>query len=167
MQFMTISFARYGIAFSDSPWASPIVIVLKQNGQNIRFCSDYKTVNSVTAILEYAMLLVSDMFSDLAGYVPVLQIARCGQRILSHRDDSTSPQYFGVRVPPGALRVATYAFRPQERANDLPAYGRQRIMGICVARSLMERLCSKMKAAERTAECCQRLEGGRTRYTTH
>ncbi|OWY94010.1 hypothetical protein PHMEG_00036388 [Phytophthora megakarya] len=46
------------IAFSDSPWASPIVIPLKKNGQDIRLCIDYKMVNAVTAIMEYAMPLV-------------------------------------------------------------------------------------------------------------
>ncbi|OWZ01533.1 hypothetical protein PHMEG_00027052 [Phytophthora megakarya] len=43
------------IAFSDSPWASPIVIVLKTNGKDIRLCIDYKMVNAVTAIIEYDM----------------------------------------------------------------------------------------------------------------
>ncbi|OWZ15538.1 hypothetical protein PHMEG_00010800 [Phytophthora megakarya] len=42
------------IAFSDSPWASPIVIVLKMNGVDIRLCIDYKMVNAVTAIVEFA-----------------------------------------------------------------------------------------------------------------
>ncbi|GMF60036.1 unnamed protein product [Phytophthora fragariaefolia] len=57
------------IAFSDSPWTSPIVIVLKKNGVDIRLCIDYKMVNSVTAILEYAMPLVDDLLTDMEKYL--------------------------------------------------------------------------------------------------
>ncbi|OWY97520.1 hypothetical protein PHMEG_00031929, partial [Phytophthora megakarya] len=39
------------IAFSDSRWASLIVIVLKKNDQDIRLCIDCKMVNAVTAIM--------------------------------------------------------------------------------------------------------------------
>ncbi|GMF32018.1 unnamed protein product [Phytophthora fragariaefolia] len=56
------------IAFSDSPWASPIGIVLKKNGVDIRLRIDYEMVNSVTAIMEYAMPLVDDLLTDMANW---------------------------------------------------------------------------------------------------
>ncbi|POM70810.1 Hypothetical protein PHPALM_12701 [Phytophthora palmivora] len=47
------------VSFSKSPWASPIVIVLMKYGVDIRLCIDYKKVNAITMIMEYAMPLPS------------------------------------------------------------------------------------------------------------
>ncbi|KAG3056383.1 hypothetical protein PI125_g25572 [Phytophthora idaei] len=55
--------------FSDSPWASPIAIVMKKNGQDIRLCIDYKMVNAITAIMKYAMPLVDNLLTDLECYL--------------------------------------------------------------------------------------------------
>ncbi|POM62384.1 LOW QUALITY PROTEIN: reverse transcriptase [Phytophthora palmivora] len=57
------------VSFSKSPGASPIVIVLKKNGVDIRLCIDYKKVNAITMIMEYAMPLVDDLISELEKYL--------------------------------------------------------------------------------------------------
>ncbi|KAE9187645.1 hypothetical protein PF005_g20367 [Phytophthora fragariae] len=57
------------LAFSDNPWVSPIVIVLKKNGLDIRLCIDYKLVNAITAVMEYAMPLVDDLLTDLEAHL--------------------------------------------------------------------------------------------------
>ena len=52
------------IRHSDSPWASPIVIVLKKNKKDIRLCIDYRTVNSLTKLMVYAMPLIDDLLAN-------------------------------------------------------------------------------------------------------
>ncbi|GMF33637.1 unnamed protein product [Phytophthora fragariaefolia] len=57
------------IALSNSPWASHIVIVLKKNGVDIRLCIDYKMVNAITVLMEYAMPLVDGLLTELESYL--------------------------------------------------------------------------------------------------
>ncbi|GMF41603.1 unnamed protein product [Phytophthora fragariaefolia] len=48
-----------------SPWASPIVIIIKKNGVDIRLCIDYRFVNSLTRLMVYPMPLINDLLEDL------------------------------------------------------------------------------------------------------
>ncbi|POM57809.1 Reverse transcriptase [Phytophthora palmivora] len=53
------------IQHSTSPWASPIVVIIKKNGIDIRLCIDYRLVNSLTRLMVYPMPLINDLLDDL------------------------------------------------------------------------------------------------------
>ncbi|CAI5702617.1 unnamed protein product [Peronospora effusa] len=53
------------IQHSTSPWASPIVIIFKNNEVDIRFCIDYRMVNELTRLMVYPMPLVNEWLEDL------------------------------------------------------------------------------------------------------
>ncbi|KAG2845794.1 hypothetical protein PC129_g706 [Phytophthora cactorum] len=46
---------------SESPWASPIVIVLKKNGVDIQMCIDYRIVNGFIKPSNYPLRLIDDL----------------------------------------------------------------------------------------------------------
>ena len=50
---------------STSPWASPIVIIVKKNGVDIRLCIDYRLVNDLTQLMVYPMPLINELLEDL------------------------------------------------------------------------------------------------------
>ena len=51
---------------SDSPWAAPIVLVKKKDG-TLRFCVDYRKLNSITRKDSYPLPNIDDTLSSLAG----------------------------------------------------------------------------------------------------
>ncbi|POM73533.1 LOW QUALITY PROTEIN: Reverse transcriptase [Phytophthora palmivora] len=53
------------ISYSRSPWASPIMVIVKKNGVDIRLCIDYHLVNSLTQLMVYPMSLINDLLEDL------------------------------------------------------------------------------------------------------
>ncbi|KAE8963213.1 hypothetical protein PR001_g29447 [Phytophthora rubi] len=53
------------INMSTSPWASPIVVIIKKNGVDIRLYIDYRLVNNLTRLIIYPMPLINDLLEDL------------------------------------------------------------------------------------------------------
>jgi hypothetical protein len=53
------------ISLSTSPWASPIVIIIKKNGVDIRLCIGYRLVNGLTRLMVYPMPLINELLEDL------------------------------------------------------------------------------------------------------
>ncbi|POM58904.1 LOW QUALITY PROTEIN: Reverse transcriptase [Phytophthora palmivora] len=53
------------IRHSTSPWASPIVAIIKKNGVDIQLYIDYHLVNSLVRLTVYPMPLINDLLDDL------------------------------------------------------------------------------------------------------
>ncbi|OWZ12194.1 reverse transcriptase, partial [Phytophthora megakarya] len=62
------------IEHSESPWASPIGIVLKKNGVAIRMCIDYRVVNSFIQLSNYPLPLIDDLITGFEGMMWFLSL---------------------------------------------------------------------------------------------
>ena len=62
---------------SSSPWASPVVLVEKKDG-DVCFCVDYRKVNQVSKFDAYPIPRVEDVLEDVrpAKYISTLDLAR-------------------------------------------------------------------------------------------
>ena len=65
-QFLQEMLQKDAIRPSASPWASPVVLVRKKTGA-LRFCVDYRKVNSVTKKDAYPLPRVDDTLDTLTG----------------------------------------------------------------------------------------------------
>ena len=72
---------------SSSPWASPIVLVKKKDG-TLRFCIDYRKLNSVTKTDNFPLLRIDDLLDQLdkSRYFSTLDLASRYWQIQVHPD---------------------------------------------------------------------------------
>ncbi|GMF32593.1 unnamed protein product [Phytophthora fragariaefolia] len=124
------------IAFSNSPLASPIVIVLKKNGVDIRLCINYELMNAITLMMEYAMPLVDDLLTELDAYLWfcsldaaggfwAVMMSRQARRVsafvcaLGHFEWLRMP--FGLKMPATDRQRAVVESDPMQDFIDTPA----------------------------------------------
>ncbi|OWZ23824.1 hypothetical protein PHMEG_0001234 [Phytophthora megakarya] len=83
--------------------------MLKKNGVNISLCIDYKMVNSMATVMEYAI--------PLGSVLLMMQVDFLGQN-----DDFTDPQDIGICVSIRTLRMVANAVWPKQCADGIPVH---------------------------------------------
>ena len=93
---------------SNSPWASPIVMVRKKDGSH-RFCVDYRELNSVTKLDTYPLPRVDDLLDQLGSsrFFTTLDLANGYWQI---RVDADSQEKTAFIVPQGLFEFRVMPF---------------------------------------------------------
>ncbi|OWY95578.1 LOW QUALITY PROTEIN: reverse transcriptase [Phytophthora megakarya] len=55
------------IEYSNSEWASAIVLVMKKNSTEVRLCIDYRLVNQLIKLMNYPLPLIDELMSNFAA----------------------------------------------------------------------------------------------------
>ena len=103
---------------SQSPWASPVVLVRKKDG-SIRFCIDYRKVNQVTRRDSYPLPRVDDILDSLSGaqWFTTLDLASGYWQVMVDPKDrektafTTNHGLYQFRVMPFGLTNAPSTFQ--------------------------------------------------------
>ena len=122
----------------DSPWASPVVLVMKKDGST-RFCVDYRRFNSLTIKDAYPLPRIDDSLRLLAN-----------QQWFSTMDLASG--YWQVAMSPEAKRKAAFV------TNEGVFQFRVMPFGLCNAPATFERLMDRVLCGMRWSRCLVYLD---------
>ena len=123
---------------SDSPWASPVVLVTKKDGST-RFCVDYRRLNSMTVKDAYPLPRIDDSLRLLGN-----------QQWFSTMDLASG--YWQVAMSPEAKRKAAFV------TNEGLFQFRVMPFGLCNAPATFERLMDRVLCGMRWSRCLVYLD---------
>ena len=123
---------------SDSPWASPVVLVTKKDGST-RFCVDYRRLNSMTVKDAYPLPRIDDSLHLLGN-----------QQWFSTMDLASG--YWQVAMSPEAKRKAAFV------TNEGLFQFRVMPFGLCNAPATFERLMDRVLCGMRWSHCLVYLD---------
>ena len=123
---------------SDSPWASPVVLVTKKDGST-RFCVDYRWLNALTTKDAYPLPMIDDSLRLLGN-----------QQWFSTMDLASG--YWQVAISPEAKRKATFV------TNEGLFQFRVMPFGLCNAPATFERLIDRVLCGMRWSRCLVYLD---------
>ena len=123
---------------SDSPWASPVVLVTKKDGSN-RFCVDYRRLNALTMKDAYPLPRIDDSLRLLGN-----------QQWFSTMD--LASRYWQVAMSPEAKHKAAFV------TNEGLFQFRVMPFGLCNAPATFERLMDRVLCGMRWSRCLVYLD---------
>ena len=123
---------------SDSPWASPVVLVTKKDGST-RFCVDYRRLNSLTVKDAYLLPRIDDSLRLLGN-----------QQWFSTMDLASG--YWQVAMSPDAQKKAAFV------TNEGLFQFRVMPFGLCNAPATFERLMDRVLCGMRWSRCLVYLD---------